>query len=49
MGKLEGLSAEKSTKKEAIKAGSTYQDNVGGIFQKKVVAIWQKLFGKTNG
>lgn len=49
MGKLSGLSAEKSEKKAPIKAGSTHQDDNGGIFQRKVVAIWQKLFGRKNG
>lgn len=49
MGKLSGLVAGKVEKAQPIKAGSTYQDNVGGIFQRKVIAIWQKIFGNKNG
>ena len=49
MGKLAGLSNEKRDKKIPIKAGSTHQDNKGGIFTAKIVAIWQKLFGRKNG
>lgn len=45
MGKLQGLSAEKTEKKEPVKAGSKHQNDKGGIFTRKVIAIWQKLFG----
>lgn len=46
MAKIGGLTADKVEDKKPIKAGSTHRDNVGGVFQKKVIAIWNKIFGK---
>lgn len=48
MGQLAGLTTEKTEKKKPIKA-MPIDNKVGGIFSAKVVAIWQKMFGKKNG
>jgi hypothetical protein len=48
MGKLSGKKVDETPQKEKpkpVKAGWNFKDNVGGIFQKKVVAIWKKIFG----
>lgn len=46
MAKIGGLTADKVEDKKPIKAGGTHRDNVGGIFQKRIIAIWNKIFGK---
>lgn len=46
MGRLKGLSELKVGEKPPVKAGSQYQDDTGGIFTRKVIAIWQKIKAK---
>ena len=44
MAELSGVSATPTEKKKPVKAQPT-KGGPGGIFVKKVVAIWNKLFG----
>lgn len=44
MGQLKKLSEVQDEKKKPIKAGSVHQDDTGGIFTRKIVAIWNKIF-----
>lgn len=46
MGRLKGLSELKASAKPPVKAGGQYQDDTGGIFTRKVIAIWQKIRNK---
>ena len=48
MGQLSGLTAEKIGKRKPVKA-QPITDKDGGIFTAKIVAIWNKLFGRKNG
>lgn len=43
--KVEHQDTVKVEKKKPVKA-QPIDNNVGGIFSTKVVAIWQKIFGK---
>lgn len=46
MAKIGGLTVDKVEDKKPIKAGSTHRDDTGGIFTRKIVAIWKKIFGR---
>lgn len=45
MAKIEGLTTEKIEKKAPVKA-QPKTDKDGGVFTSKIVAIWNKIFGK---
>lgn len=43
MGRLKGLSELKVGDRPPVKAGSQHQDDTGGIFTRKVIAIMKKI------
>lgn len=45
MAKIGGLTTEKTEKKAPVKA-LPKTDKDGGVFTSKIVAIWNKIFGR---
>lgn len=45
MAKIGGLTVDKVEKKEPVKA-QPKTDKDGGVFTSKIVAIWNKIFGR---